>query len=263
MQVIIRVNYSYILNQKVCMTKYYFIVLLCFLCAFANAQQLRIAVAANAQFVAIKLKDAFEKQTGTDADVTVSSSGKLTAQIEQGAPFDVFMSADMKYPQELYDKGFATDKPAVYAYGTLVIWSLQPLDLSKGLSVVLHDEIKKIAVANPELAPYGEATLQALTRQNLLQQAEPKIVYGESISQVNQYLLSGAADIAFTAKSVVLDSAMANKGKWVEVNEKLYKPIAQGVVIIKASSHPAAAQQWYRFLFTSTAKAIFKKYGYR
>ncbi len=243
--------------------KYALLLLFVFSVFLSNAQSLRVAVSANAQFVSVKLKEAFKKQTGIDADLTVSSSGKLTAQIEQGAPFDVFMSADMKYPQELTDKGFTTDTPKVYAYGALVMWSLQKRDLSKGLAVVLNDDIQKIAVANPKLAPYGEATIAALTKQNLLDKAQPKIVYGESISQVNQYLLSGAAEIAFTAKSVVLDTAMTGKGNWVEVNKSLYNPIAQGVVIMKAAANAEAANKWYQFLFSKKAKAIFTKYGYR
>ena len=243
--------------------KYALVTLSIFLFTFSNAQQLRVAVSANAQFVSLKLKEEFKKETGIDADLTVSSSGKLTAQIEQGAPFDVFMSADMKYPQELTDKGLTTDAPKVYAYGTLVMWSLQKRDLSKGLLVVLNSDIQKIAVANPKLAPYGEATIAALTKQNLLERAQPKIVYGESISQVNQYLLSGAAEIAFTAKSVVMDTAMNGKGNWVEVNKKMYNPIAQGVVVIKASANAEAAQKWLAFLFSKKAKAIFTKYGYR
>ncbi len=226
------------------------------------AQQLRVAVAANAQFVSQKLKEEFRKETGINVDLTVSSSGKLTAQIEQGAPFDVFMSADMKYPQELFDKELTTNKPTVYAYGSLVMWSLQKRDLSKGLSTVLNSDVNKVAVANPKLAPYGEATIAALTKQNLLEKAEPKIVYGESISQVNQYLLTGAADIAFTAKSVVLDTAMSGKGNWVEVSKSLYNPIAQGVVIIKNSANAEAGKKLYRFLFSKKAKAIFIKYGY-
>ena len=241
----------------------YSVVLFCLATTLLHAQQVRIAVAANAQFVSQKLKEEFKKETGIDADLTVSSSGKLTAQIEQGAPFDVFLSADMKYPQELSDKGLTTDKPAVYAYGTLVMWSLQKRDLSKGLAAILNPDISKIAVANPKLAPYGEATIAALTKQNLLEKAEPKIVYGESISQVNQYLLSGAADIAFTAKSVVLDTAMSGKGNWVEVSKLLYKPIEQGVVIIKGSANADTGKKFYSFLFTKKAKVIFTKYGYK
>ena len=243
--------------------KGYFLFLFCLFSFITHAQQLRVAVAANAQFVSIKLKEEFKRETGIDADVTVSSSGKLTAQIEQGAPFDVFMSADMKYPQVLADKGLTTEQPKIYAYGALVMWSLQKRDLSKGLATILNTDIQKIAVANPKLAPYGEATITALTRLHLLQQAEPKIVYGESISQVNQYLLSGAADVAFTAKSVVLDTAMSSKGNWVEVNKNLYSPIAQGAVIIKSSANMEAAKKWYQFLFSRQAKMIFTKYGYR
>jgi molybdate transport system substrate-binding protein len=244
--------------------KYTFLlVFFCLIACLSQAQKVRIAVAANAQFVSQKLKEAFKKETGIDANLTVGSSGKLTAQIEQGAPFDVFLSADMKYPQELFTKSLTTAKPAVYAYGTLVLWSFKKRDFSKGLATVLNSDINRIAVANPKLAPYGEATIAALTKQNLLQKAQPKIVYGESISQVNQYLLSGAAEVAFTAKSVVLDTAMAGKGTWIEVNKSLYKPIEQGVIIIKNSANVAAAQKFYQFLFSSKAKAIFSKYGYK
>ena len=228
------------------------------------AQEVRVAVAANAQFVAQKLKESFEKETGIHALLTISSSGKLTTQIEQGAPFDVFMSADMKYPQELFINGFTITKPVVYAYGSLVLWSLQKRNLSKGLATVLNPDVQKIAVANPKLAPYGEATIQALTKQNLLQKVMPKIVYGESIAQVNQYELTGATELAFTAKSIVLDTAMQGKGSWVDVNPALYKPIAQGVVLLKSSaSQKAFAEKWYKFLFGKKAKAIFIKYGYR
>lgn len=235
-------------------------------CMFSSfAQPLRIAVAANAQFVATKLKDAFKNETGINAELTISSSGKLTAQIEQGAPFNVFLSADMKYPSALYSKGLTTDKPQVYAYGALVVWTLKNINLTKDLSVLLHNNVQKIAIANPKLAPYGEAAIQALTKQHLLPQIQSKIVYGESIAQVNQYLLSGATDVAFTAKSVVLDSTVSNKGKWMEVNQNWYYPIAQGVVVIKQSS-PAqmhTANIFYQFLFSKNAKAIFTKYGYK
>lgn len=244
--------------------------ILCFCVVLLSAitlfsQPLHIAVAANAQFVAVKLKEAFKKEAGIDAELTVSSSGKLTAQIEQGAPFNIFLSADMKYPEELYSKGFATAKPQVYAYGALVLWTLKNLNLDKALAVLLHNDVQKIAIANPKLAPYGEATIQALTRQRLLPQLQSKLVYGESIAQVNQYLLSGAADAAFTAKSVVLDTAVSGKGKWIEVTQDWYNPIAQGVVVIKQTNaaQMRAANQFYQFLFSRKAKDIFKKYGYK
>lgn len=229
------------------------------------AQKLRIAVAANAQFVSGILAQEFKKQTGTDAELIVSSSGKLTTQIEQGAPFDVFLSADMKYPQELYSKQLTTAKPEIYAYGTLVMWSKKEIDLSKGLLSLNNPSVKKIAIANATLAPYGEAAEQALQRTGLLAKLQTKLVYGESIAQVNQYLLTGVADVAFTAKSVVLDPDQKSKANWKELDPKLYKPIAQGVVVLKSSKaeNLKHATQFYKFLFSAKAKKIFKEYGYK
>jgi len=231
----------------------------------ATAQNLKIAVAANAQFVTNKLVEDFKKETGIDADLIVSSSGKLTTQIEQGAPFDVFLSADMKYPQELYEKGFTSNKPKKYAYGKLVIWTLKEETLSKGPVALTAPQFAKIAIGNPSLAPYGEAAIQALTKLKIYDQLKPKIVYGESIAQVNQYLLSGAADAAFTAKSVVLDPSQQTKGKWVEVDEHLYQPIAQGAVLLKPTpgKNFFDAQRFYSFLFSKQAKRIFTAYGYK
>lgn len=229
------------------------------------AQKLRIAVAANAQFVAKILALEFKQQTGINAELIISSSGKLTTQIEQGAPFNMFLSADMKYPQELFAKKLTVAKPEVYAYGALVIWSKKEINLVNGLNSLKSASVKKIAIANAALAPYGEAAEQAMEQSGLLTILKPKLVYGESIAQVNQYLLTGAADVAFTAKSVVLDPAQKNKGNWKEVNGKLYKPIAQGVVVLKASTgeNLKQANRFYQFLFSARAKQIFKQYGYK
>ncbi|MFD1258616.1 molybdate ABC transporter substrate-binding protein [Mucilaginibacter terrae] len=229
------------------------------------AQKLRIAVAANAQFVAEVLAKEFKQQTGVEAELIVSSSGKLTAQIEQGAPFDVFLSADMKYPQALYNKQLTAAKPEIYAYGTLVMWSKKEISLLKGLNALTDPAIQKIAIANAVLAPYGEAAEQAIERSGLLAKLKPKLVYGESIAQVDQYLLTGVVDVAFTAKSTVLNPAQKYKGNWKEVDNKLYKPIAQGVVVLKTSigENLKQAKKFYNFLFDVKAKQIFKKYGYK
>lgn len=242
-----------------------FIVLCLCLPMAGIGQTLRVAVAANAQFVAEKLAEAFKKQSGIEAQLIVSSSGKLTTQIEQGAPFDVFLSADMKYPQELYQKKMTIAAPKIYAYGALVIWTKANVVLNKNLSGLNTAAIKKIAIANPKLAPYGTAAEEAMQKTNTFATLKPKLVYGESIAQVNQYLLAGAVDAAFTAKSVVLDPAQKGIGRWTEVDSKLYHPIAQGVVVLKASKGQslAAANQFYQFLFSAQAKQIFKAYGYR
>lgn len=227
-------------------------------------QKLTIAVAANAQYVMEALRDEFTKETNIDLQLIVGSSGKLTAQIQQGAPFDVFMSADMKYPAALYKENLTVEAPKVYALGTLVLWSMQAINLSKGVSVVLQNDVKKIAIANPKLAPYGEAAVAVLKAYQVYAGCEPKLVFGESIAQVNQYILSQAVQAGFTAKSVVMEPAMKGKGKWIELDRTKYTPIEQGVVLLKNAKgqNLLAARKFVDFLFSNQAKAIFKQYGY-
>ena len=246
----------------------YFACTLC-LILFGNnillAQKLRIAVAANAQYVAKVLKKVYEKETGIAIELIVNSSGKLTTQIQQGAPFDVFLSADTKYPQALYKSGLTTGKPKIYAYGTLVLWTTKKLDLNKNLrEVLLNSNINKLAIANPETAPYGTAAIQVLNYYKIYPAVKPKLVYGESISQVSQYVLSGAADIGFSAKSVVMEPALKGKGRWYEIDAMAYTPIAQSAVLLKSKQYQNTkqAQHFYNFLFSSKAKAIFRQYGY-
>ncbi|MGA0560622.1 molybdate ABC transporter substrate-binding protein [Larkinella sp. VNQ87] len=225
----------------------------------AAAQKIRVAVAANAQFVMEKLQAGFEKKTGLTVEPIVNSSGKLTAQIQHGAPFDVFLSADLDYPEILYKAGLSQTVPRIYAYGLLVLWTQTGFNPAKGLAVLTDKRIHKIAVANPKLAPYGAAAVDMLTRQNRLNALQPKLVYGESIAQVNQYLLSGAVEAGFTAKSVVLEPALRGKGRWVEVKDA--KPIAQGVILLK-NAQPKA-RKFYEYLFSAEAQAIFRQYGYQ
>jgi len=230
------------------------------------AKDLTVAVAANLQVLMDELVMTFEKESGSSVDVVIGSSGNLTAQIENGAPFDVFMSADMSYPEALFDKGLALEKPKVYVYGLLVFWTSKPLDLSRPLGEVLEDpSLKKIALANPKTAPYGRQAVNTMKTLNVYLDTRTKLVYGENISQTNQFILSGAADGGFTSKSSVVDDSVKDKGRWVEVDASLYEPIAQGVVVLAyAGKHnPQAAQAFYRFLFSENAAAIFKKYGYR
>jgi molybdate transport system substrate-binding protein len=224
-----------------------------------------VAVAANAQFVAQALKISFEKQSGSQIQLIVSSSGKLTAQIQQGAPFDLFLSADTKYPQTLAGKGLSVEKPKIYAYGIIVLWAMKGVESLQDVNIVQQDFVKKIAIANPKLAPYGEAAIQVLRKTGLYDNVQSKLVYGESIAAVNQYLLSGVVDLAFTAKSVVMEPSMRNKGKWIELDHKLYTPIAQSVVLLKnkEGSSRAEAKLFYDFLFSDKAKRIFETYGYQ
>ncbi|WP_034256972.1 molybdate ABC transporter substrate-binding protein [Adhaeribacter aquaticus] len=244
----------------------YFLILALFLGinTCGQAQKVRVAVAANAQFVAELLKQAFEKETGAELELIIGSSGKLTTQIQQGAPFDILLSADTHYPAALEKAGLAASKPKIYAYGALVLWTTKNIDLTKGVPVVLSPAIKKIAVANAQTAPYGAAALQVLSYFNVNAAVKPKIVNGESVAQVNQYVLSGAVDLGFTAKSVVLEPAMKVKGNWVEISKKAYSPIAQSAVLLNGAKKRnwKNARLFYNFLYSTKAKAIFTKYGY-
>lgn len=227
--------------------------------------KLTIAAAANVQYVLNELAKEFESSTGIKSNIILNSSGKLTAQIKEGAPYDVFVSADMKFPQELYKSGFAIDPPKVYANGLLILWttkaSVKPV---ADLTVLTSDAVKKIAIANPQTAPYGEASVEAMNYYKVYDKVKNKLVFGESISQTNQYIISGSADIGFTAKSIVLADEIKGKGTWVDIDTRSYKPIAQGAVILKHGNETNhdAANKFYDYLYSEKAKTILRKYGY-
>lgn len=240
---------------------------LCFGWAISSCQPqktdtLTIATAANMQFAMESLIQAFTSETGIACETAISSSGKLTAQIEEGAPFHIFISADMKYPTRLFEKGLSTAEPKVYAYGKLVLWSR--IDgLEPSIERLSDEDIHHLALANPKTAPYGEAAIEVLTHHQLLDPLAQKLVYGESISQTNQFIISKAAEMGFTAKSVVRSPQMKGKGRWVDVDPSIYSPIAQGVVIVKDSGeNMPAARAFYDFLFSGKAQGILRDFGY-
>lgn len=228
------------------------------------AQEVTVAAAANLQPVLEKIKTEFEKNSNIKLRTVIGSSGQLTAQVENGAPFDIFMSADLSYPEALYKKKLALEQPKIYAYGILILWTLKPMDLSKGMEALSDPKVKKIAIANPQTAPYGREAIQALKYYQLYPVVEKKLVYGESIAQTNQFIISQAADIGFTAKSTVLTAGLKEKGYWIEVDPQSYHPMAQGVVILKHADETGLGQakKFYDFLFSKRAKDIFRTYGY-
>ncbi len=235
-----------------------------FLSGNSFAEDLTVAVAANVQYTFEELAAEFQQETGIHIKTVIGSSGKFTVQIENGAPFDVFLSEDMDYPKTLEQKGLTYNAPKIYAYGMLVLWTMTDVDLSKGIEAIIDPSVKKIAVASPDTAPYGRQAINAVKHFQLYQKVQRKFVYGESIAQANQFITSQAADLGFTAKSVVLAPNMKDQGKWIEVDKNAYTPIAQGVVILKHAekNHLAAAQRFFDFLFSDAAKKIFEKYGY-
>jgi molybdate transport system substrate-binding protein len=240
------------------------LVILALCCAGPTSGQLTVAAAANTQFAMEELRASFAAATGTEVKAIYGASGKLTTQIKNGAPFDVFVSADMSYPDSLRKWGYAVAAPRVYAYGVLVLWTLSELDLSKGLSVLGDPSVHKIALGDLKTTVYGPAAVAAMKKADVYDAVRSKFVFGESVSQVAQYIASRSADIGFNAKSVVLANEMKGKGTWVEVDRTLYEPLAQGVVICRygQDNNPKLSSAFYDFLFSDKARDILTKYGY-
>lgn len=230
--------------------------------AAAYAQSLKVAAAANLQSVIKILGADFSKRTGITIEPIVGSSGKLVAQISNGAPYDVFLSADMEFPQKLAQNGFAERPPVVYALGSLIICSTKNLDLKNWTKLITTTQIEKIAIANAAIAPYGRAAEESLRKFDLLDKVKTKIVYGESISQVNTYITTGVVTLGFTSLSLVKDPANTAKLNWQLVDTKSYAPIQQGMVLLKKAANKQRAEQFYRYLLSAPAKNILKKYGY-
>ena len=229
------------------------------------AQTINIAVAANVSYAIEELKAEFKKSNPkTDVQVTLGSSGKLTAQIKNGAPYGLFMSANMKFPQALYDDKIAITEPIVYASGSLAYLSNKKQDFSKDIEILGSDKITKIAVANPKTAPYGKAAIEALKNSGVYESVKDKFVYAESISQTVSYTVT-AADIGIIAKSSLYSKNMKKykeKVNWSEVDKNLYTPIEQGIVILKYGASNNEYRAFYDFILSDRAKEIFKNYGY-
>lgn len=235
------------------------------LCSSIFADKINVAVAANVSYAINTLVAEFNKTNpDTKVQVILGSSGKLTAQIKNGAPFNIFMSANMKFPQSLYDDNIAITKPIVYAQGALAMLTIQKIDFSDGINLIKKDSIKKIAVANPKTAPYGVATIEALKNAKLYDEVKNKFVYGESISQTVTYAIT-AADIGFIAKSSLYDENMSKYKEninWIDVDPSLYTPINQGIVIINNAKENKEVKAFYDFILSPNAQKIFKEYGY-
>ncbi len=231
-----------------------------------SAGTVNLALSANVSYAAADLVAAFGKHhPGTKVRVTLGSSGKLTAQILHGAPYTLFLSADMKYPEALYEKGLAVTKPVVYAEGTLALFSKKPRDFSKGLALLADASVRRIAIANPRSAPYGKAALQAIRSAELPAEVEKKFIYGESVSQTTAYAMT-AADVGLIAASSLHSPKMARFEKrrhWITVDPKLYTPIAQGIVILKKGAHDPETKAFYDFMLGRESRAILARYGYR
>jgi molybdate transport system substrate-binding protein len=232
------------------------------LCA---AQEITVAAAADLQFVMQDVATRFQKETGKSVKPIYGSSGNFAQQLQNGAPFDMFFSANLDYPRQLEAAGL-TEPGSFYQYaiGKIVVWvpNDSRLDVSSGLKVLLDPSIKKIAIANPQHAPYGKAAVAALQKNNIYDQVKDKLVLGENISQTATFVASGSADVGIVALSHALSPNMKDKGRYFEISAGDYPPIAQAAVIMRSSKNKEVARQFLEFVQSPPVKTLFQQYGF-
>ncbi len=232
------------------------------LCA---AQAITVAAAADLQFAMQEVNARFRQETGKSVRLIYGSSGNFAQQLQNGAPFDMFFSANLEYPRQLEAAGLV--EPGTfysYATGKIVVWAPNDskLDLSSGLKVLLDPSVRKIAIANPQHAPYGNAAVAAMRKENIYEQVKGKFVLGENISQAASFVASGAADVGVVALSLALSPNMKDRGRYVEVPDGEYPPIQQACVILRSSRNKDLARQFLKFIQSSPIKELLQKYGF-
>ena len=216
-----------------------------------GAQEITVAAAADLQFAFQDVASRFQKDTGKSVKLIYGSSGNFFTQIQNGAPFDVFFSADIDYPKKLEAAGLAEPGTLYeYATGSIVLWvpKESKLDLDRALQALLDPKIQKIAIANPEHAPYGRAAVAALKHENIYDQIASKLVLGENISQTASFVVSGNADVGIIALSLALAPTMKEKGRYVKIAADEYPAIEQAAVILKFSKQKETARQFLDYL---------------
>jgi len=235
------------------------------LCSLAGAQDITIAAASDLQFAMQDITTQFQKETGKNVKATYGSSGNFAQQIQNGAPFDIFFSANLDYARQLESAGL-TEPGSFYQYATgkIVMWvpSESKLDLAPGLKVLTDAAVQKIAIANPQHAPYGKAAVAALQKAGIHDTVKSKFVLGENISQAASFAMSGAADVGIIALSLALSPNMKDKGRYVVISEDQYPPIEQACVILRASKNKAVAQEFLKFMRSPAIAEVLRTYGF-
>jgi molybdate transport system substrate-binding protein len=237
------------------------------LCAFTIFQQqpkIIIAAAADLKFAMDSIVSAYKAQNpSADIEVTYGSSGKFFEQISNDAPFDIFFSADIDYPNKLKDKGLAIGNIKTYGIGQIVLWSKKTDPDKEQMKTLLNADINKIAIANPDHAPYGKRAQESLQYYKLYDKIQSKLVFGDNISQTAQFVTTGAADIGIVALSLALSPAMKSAGgKYYLIPEQSHTPLEQAYALLKHASGNSTANQFYDFISSSKAVNILKYYGF-
>ena len=242
-----------------------FIVSLLLFCSQSlSAQPVMVAVAANMKEAFTEITALYKTNNPSDFRVVYGSSGNFTAQIMNGAPFKLFISADEHFPMELYKQGKAMNEGSVYAIGKLAFIAKKSLNASSIKSnadlAKLISKANKIAIAKPDLAPYGKAAIEYLKAEGLWDLAKDKLIYGDNIGVATMYVVSGAADVGFTALSLASSTEVAKESSYIVLDSKQYQPIAQRMILMKGA--PKEAIDLYQFMQGSQAKGILQKFGY-
>jgi molybdate transport system substrate-binding protein len=231
----------------------------------ASGQEIAVAAASDLNFAMSELAGQFEKQTGTKVNVTYGSSGNFFSQLQNGAPFDLFFSADIEYPKKLEAAGLAEPGTLYeYAVGRIVIW--MPVDskvdvTKQGWNALLDASVQKIAIANPEHAPYGRAAVAALQKAGIYPQLKAKLVFGENISQAAQFVQSGNAQAGIIALSLAISPPMKAGKSW-EIPAEMHPAIEQGTIVMKSAKNKNAARSFLEFLKSKQGRATLEKHGF-
>lgn len=242
-------------------------VMLVLLCrpAIALADDIAVAAASDLHFAIKELIVEYEKQTGHHVKLSLGSSGNFYAQLQQGAPFDLYFSADIGYPKKLEEAGLTVPGSLYrYAVGRVVLWAPKqsPVEVSKGLAVLRDAAVRKIAIANPKHAPYGRAAVAAMEQSQVYAEVKDRLVLGENISQAAQFIESGACDVGIIALSLALAPAMKSAGSYWLIPAEAHPPLEQGAVIVKQSKNQDAARQFLHFMQGPQGQEIMTRYGF-
>ena len=231
----------------------------------AFSQEITVAAAADLTYALKEIGTNYEKQSGAHVNISFGSSGNLSTQIANGAPFDVFFSADIGYPKKLETDGL-TEPNTMYQYavGRIVLWAPKEskIDVSKGMISLTSPDVRRIAIANPQHAPYGRAAVSAMTSATVYENLKDKLVFGENVAQAAQFVASGNAQIGIIALSLALSPAMVDKGRYWEIPLNSYPRIEQGAVVVKASKNKDTAKAFLAYVRSPNASAILKRYGF-
>jgi len=245
------------------------LVALCFVLSLGAsahaAEEITIAAASDLNFAFKDLVGEYEKTTGNTVKLTLGSSGNFYAQLQNGAPFDLYFSADIGYPKKLEEAGVTVPGSLYrYALGRIVLWTgnQSKIDVAKGIEVLAGPTIRKVAIANPKHAPYGRAAIAAMEHYQVYDLAKDKLILGENISQAAQFIESGACDIGIIALSLALAPTMKTAGEYWEIPAAAHPPIEQGAVILKSSKHQDAARQFLDFMKSAAGQEVMKRYGF-